>query len=427
MTLFGLFILLGCMVLGLPIYLSLLCSAFYFLSASGVSLSFIIPTLYGGIFKFVLLAVPFFLFAGALIEKTSFSQELIRYILSLTKGIRGGTAISTVLANEFFGAISGASAAATATVGKILFPVLSEAEGESLALGLLTSAGALAIIMPPSITMILYGAVTDTSVGKLFIAGIIPAIVVGGLLAGYIVYRSSPVRGTGDPEIPEEKITGEFTFRKLVSISAVLFLPILVLGGIYAGIFTPTESAAIAVFYVAAVSQLLLKDLTLGIIWAALTETVKLSAQIFVVVAASSVFSQALTMAQVPQQIVRLCARLSPHSFLIVLNIILLFVGMFFDPASAVLVLGPIVAPIASNLGIDLIHLGIVMTVNIAIGMFTPPFGLNLFVSQAIFNRPMEKIVRTLYSFMVVYLLALVIITFLPGLYMWMPKMLMGK
>jgi C4-dicarboxylate transporter DctM subunit len=422
----GLLVLMGCMILGLPIYLSLLCSAFYVLWANGVPLSFVTPTLYDGVFKFVLLAVPFFLFAGALIEKTAFSRELIRYTISWTKRIRGGTALSGVLANEFFGAVSGSSPAATGTVGRLLFPVISEAEGESFALGLLTSGGTLAIIMPPSITMILYGAVTNTSVGKLFIAGIIPALIVGGFLTAYCVKHSRPARRTRKQEDAVETQASGFYVKKFLSICAVLFLPVLVLGGIYAGIYTPTESAAIAVCYVAGVSRFLLKDLNLSAVWSALIEALKLSAQIFVVVAAASVFSQALTMAQVPQQLVKLCTGLSPYAFLIILNVLLLFVGMFFDPASAVLVLSPIVAPIADNLGIDLIHLGIVITVNIAIGMFTPPFGLNLFVSQAVFNRPLERIVRTLPPFIALYLLALIIITFLPRLYMWLPKMVMG-
>jgi C4-dicarboxylate transporter, DctM subunit len=424
--LIGLSVLIGCMILGLPIYLSLLCSGFYVLWAIGVPLSFVTPTLYDGVFKFVLLAVPFFLFAGALIEKTAFSKELIRYTISWTKRIPGGIALSGVLANEFFGAVSGSSPAATGTVGRLLFPVISEAEGESFALGLLTSCGALAIIMPPSITMILYGAVTNTSVGKLFIAGIIPAFIVGGFLTAYCVSHSRPAHRTRKREDAVGTQESVLCAKKVLSICAVLFLPVLVLGGIYAGIYTPTESAAIAVCYVAGVSRFLLKDLNLSAVWSALTEALKLTAQIFVVVAAASVFSQALTMAQVPQQLIKLCTGLSPYTFLIILNVLLLFVGMFFDPASAVLVLSPIVAPIADNLGIDLIHLGIVITVNIAIGMFTPPFGLNLFVSQAVFNKPLERIVRTLPPFIGLYLLALSIITFLPRLYMWLPKMVMG-
>jgi C4-dicarboxylate transporter DctM subunit len=389
----------------------------------GVSPDFAIGTLYDGVYKFALLAVPFFLFAGALVEKTSFSNVLIQHTLKWTTRIRGGVPLSGVIANEFFGAISGSSAAATGTVGKLLYPTISENQGESFSLGILTSAGALAIIMPPSITMILYGAVVNVSVGKLFITGIIPAIVVGAILGLYIIWRSRPVSevAAGSEMIGDLR----FSFKNVISVSCTYFLPVLILGGIYGGFFTPTESSAVAVFYVVLVSYVLLRELSLRVILTALSDTLVLTTQIFVVVAASMVFSQTLTMAQVPQQLASICEALSPSFFLVILNLTLLFTGMFFDPNSAVLVLAPLVAPIAQALGIDLIHLGLVFTVNIAIGMFTPPFGLNLFVSQAVFNKPLQTIVETLVPFWLLYLCALVIITFLPGIYMWVPNMLL--
>jgi len=420
----SLVILLATMTLGLPIYLALLFSGLYVLAVLDVPAGFVIATLYDGVYKFALLAVPFFILAGVLIERTSFSERLIDYALKWSKKVRGGIPISGVIANEFFGTVSGSSAAATGTVGKILFPVIAESEGESFAVGLLTSAGALAIVMPPSITMVLYGAVVNVSVGKLFLTGIIPALIIGFILSVYIVWRAKPVTKKAREWKPMEK-KGVSSLRNSIAIVSVFFLPVLVLGGIYGGIFTPTESAAVAVIYVVLIALFILKEINFKLILSSLSEGSRLTCQIFVLIAASSVFSQALTMAQVPQKLVNICQGLSPMMFLIVLNTVLIFVGMFFDPASAVLVLAPIVAPVASAIGIDLIHLGIVFTVNIAIGMFTPPFGLNLFVSQAVFKKSLEEIAKSLIPFWVWYLVALAIITFLPEIYMWVPNMLL--
>ena len=419
----SLIILLATMALGLPIYLALLLSGLYVLAVLDVPAGFVIATLYDGVYKFALLAVPFFILAGVLIERTSFSEKLIHYALKWSKGVRGGVPISGVIANEFFGTVSGSSAAATGTVGKILFPVIAESEGEPFALGLLTSAGALAIIMPPSITMVLYGAVVNVSVGKLFLTGIIPALIIGVILSGYIVWRAKPVPKQARKLTAPEKVGP--SLRNTVAVISVFLLPVLVLGGIYGGIFTPTESAAVAVVYVVLIAFFILKEINFKLLLSSLSEGSRLTCQIFVLIAASSVFSQALTMAQVPQKLVNICEGLSPTMFLIVLNIVLIFVGMFFDPASAVLVLAPIVAPVARALGIDLIHLGIVFTVNMAIGMFTPPFGLNLFVSQAVFKKSLEEIARSLTPFWVWYFIALAIITFIPALYMWVPNILL--
>jgi C4-dicarboxylate transporter DctM subunit len=411
------------MALGLPIYLSLLFSGLYILKTINVASSDVIMSLYDGVYKYSLLAVPFFLFAGSLVDKTSFSNQLVQYVTRWTSRIRGGVALSGVVANEFFGAISGSSVAATGTIGKILFPVIRKNHGESFALGLLTSAGALAIIMPPSITMILFGSVVNVSIGKLFITGIIPALLIGVLIGAYIVWRAkSPSESTNDIKTNQRS---PVSFRNFFTVMCIFFLPILILGGIYTGLFTPTESSAVAAIYVVLVTKFVLRELNAQRLYSALADSLRLTTQIFLVVAASSVFSQALTMGQIPQQLVKLCEGLSPYMFLLVVNIVLIFTGMFFDPASAVLVLAPIVAPIAEALHIDLLHLGIVFTVNIAVGMFTPPFGLNLFVSQAVFEKPLEQIVRTLYPFSAIYLSALLIITFLPGIYMWVPRVLL--
>lgn len=415
----SLLILLGLLFLGFPIYISLLASSFYLLFfAVEMPLSNIILVLYDSVAKFTLAAVPFFLLAGAILQNTSMGRRLVDWMFSLVGSLRGGLPLTGLFANEFFGAISGSSAAATATVGKILHPKISKTNGESFSLGLLTSAGAIAVIMPPSITMILYGASASVSVGKLFITGIIPAMIVGIVLGCYIIWKS------GRSKVSSIKFSVSNAIHSTRKAFWVILFPIIILGGIYTGWFTPTESAAVSAVYAMIVAILIYKDMGLNTFFDSVKGSLELTMQIFIVIASSAVFSQALTFAQVPQQLVQMTDNMPTWMFFIAINILLILVGMFFDPTSAVLVLTPLLVPIAQNLEIDLIHLGMIMTMNIAIGMFSPPFGLNLFVSQGVFNKPIHVIVKSLGPFWIWYLISLVIITYFPQLYMWLPELM---
>jgi C4-dicarboxylate transporter DctM subunit len=293
---------------------------------------------------------------------------------------------------------------------------VSKVTGERYALGLFTSAGALAIVMPPSINMILFATATGASTGALFLAGIIPAMIIGLFYAVYI-YMSSPA-----PDRKED-FSLKYAFRKTLEGLPVLMFPVLILGGIYLGVFTPTEAGAVSAVYAFVLPFLFWREMGIQDIVESIKNSVKLTAQIFILIAASIVFSQALTMSHVPEILRQSLGSLGPFWFMVFLNIILLFVGCFFDPSSAVLVLGPVMAPIAEALGIDLLHLGVVFAVNLAIGMFTPPFGLNLFIIQSIFNRPLDQIARSVPRFFVVFLLALIIITYFPQIYMWLPRL----
>lgn len=412
----GFIILAITLILGFPIYLAILSSSMYILLIKlEMDISSISLILHDGVGKFTLMAVPFFLLSGAILDSTSLAKRLVDWLFSMVASIRGGVPLSGVIANEFFGAVSGSSAAATGTIGKILYPEISKIRTESFALGLLTSAGGLAIIMPPSITLILYGATASISVGTLFLTGIIPALIIGCILGIYIIVTS------------EKKTTDEkFSFKDFILKSKnaiwIIILPIVVLGGIYGGIFTPTEAGAVAGIYAFAVAVLIYKEMGLKSLREAVSVTITLTAQIFIIIGSSAVFSQAMTLEQVPQQIVGLMSDLSTWQFLLILNIFLLLVGMFFDPTSAVLVLTPLLIPVAQTMGVDLYHLGMVITVNLAIGTFTPPFGLNLFVAQGVFNQSIGNIVNGLKQFWVWYFLALLIITYLPQLYMWIPN-----
>jgi C4-dicarboxylate transporter, DctM subunit len=415
----GFLIMLGGIALGLPIYTALLASGAYILVVQlHVDPAMMGSGLFESVNSFTLAAVPFFLLAGALMDRTSMSDRLVRSIQAFVGHRRGGVAITGVVANELFGAISGSSAAAVGTIGRVMMPMIAEAHGEAFSLGLLTSAGALAIVMPPSITMILFASAANISTGQLFIAGLIPAMIIGLLLWGCILWNSRHL----------DAQTGTFSWASAKTAVRravlVLGLPVLILGGIYGGLFTPTEAAAVSVAYAAIVGILVYRDIKGAALKDAVVEAVKLTSQIFILIASSAVFSQALTLAQVPQKLAQATSGLSPTVFLLVVNVVLLLVGMFFDPTSAVLVLTPLLGPAAQQLGISLVHLGIVMTINLAIGMFTPPFGLNLFVSQSVFKRSTREIVAGLTPFWGWYFAALIIITYIPQVYMWLPNLM---
>ena len=400
---------------GLPIFLILLTTAtLALLLVMNVPLAAVPQMMFGSIDKFSLLAVPFFIFAGEILSNGGISERLMRWVQSIFGGVRGSVALTTVGTFEFFGAISGSSPATVAAVGKTLYPALRQGGyDEKFSLGLVTSAGAIASIIPPSITMILYGAAAEQSVAKLFIGGVFPGILVGLLSACYIIYYTY----TRDIAATERFTLVRFLQATRESVWALL-APVIILGSIYGGICTPTETAGIACVYAVLVTRFIYRTLT----WRRLLElsvsSGVLTAQIMIIVA----FSWLLTISGVPQTIVRFISeqQISPAMLLFAINIFLLIVGCFIDPSSAVLVLTPLLVPIVSHAGIDLIHFGIIVTVNLAIGMFTPPFGLNLFVSQSLFNVPMSRIVQGLAPFLLVQLAALLVITYVPWLSLYL-------
>ena len=404
---------------GTPIFLLLLITTMLALAlVMNVPLAAVPQMMFGSIDKFSLLAVPFFIFAGEILSHGGISERLMRWVQSIFGGVRGSVALTTVGTFEFFGAISGSSPATVAAVGKTLYPALRQGGyDEKFSLGLITSCGAIASIIPPSITMILYGAAAEESVAKLFIGGVFPGLLVGVLSACYIVYYtySREIAAT------ERFTLARFLHATRESIWALL-APVIILGSIYGGICTPTETAGIACVYAAFVTRFIYRSVT----WRRLVElsvsSAILTGQIMIIVAASGVFSWLLTISGVPQAIVRFISeqQISPHMLLLAINIFLLIVGCFIDPASAVLVLTPLLVPIVRHAGIDLIHFGIIVTVNLAIGMFTPPFGLNLFVTQSLLNVPMVRIIQGLVPFLVVQLAALLLITYVPWLSLYL-------
>lgn len=404
---------------GVPIWLIFLALAVSAMTWQGVSMEVVVQGLTGTINNLVLLSVPGFIFAGSVMGRGGMAVRLINWISAFLGRVPGGMALTTVSAAELFGAISGSSAATVAALGNVLSRgLMSLGYGERFSLGLITSSGAIAIIIPPSITMILFAVMTNASVGRLFIAGIIPGLVVGACVAGYCVWYAW-----------RHKVASERTWsaaemlRTTREVVWTLGAPLIIFGGIYGGFATPTEAAMVVCVYAVIVSVYVYGDLRWKDIWAITHETAQLSAKLFIIVASAGVFSWIIAAEALPQKMVGLIdgLQLSPWMVLLLINVILLVIGMFMDPNSAVILFAPLLWPVAQHAGVDLIHFGIIFTVNLAIGMFSPPFGLNIFVSCSIFKVPSARVVRSIIPFFFAYLIALVLITYLPALSLYLP------
>ena len=410
---------------GFPIFLVLLTSVtaalVFFMN---VPLAALHQNLFGSINVFALLAVPFFIYAGELMGRGSVAQRLVDFVQSGVGSVRGSLGVTTVGTAAIFGAISGVSAATVATVGKVMYPAMRRAGyPETFSAGLITAVGAIDIIIPPSIPMIVYGAAAEESVPRLYAAGIIPGLMLAGMLAGYVIWRARRDGfGPGEPFSGSRFLTA--TGRGLWALGA----PFIILGGIYGGVFSPTEAAAVACVYAAIVTRFVFRELSWRDIMDASASTVFFTAQILIVVACAGVFSWLLTVNQVPASLVAWLkgADVAQWQFLLAVNVLFLVVGCFLDPLSAILLLTPLLVPVVKALGIDTVHFGIIITVNLAIGLFHPPFGINIFVAQSVLGIDVNTIYRGILPFIVIYLIALVIITYIPQVSLIGVKLLMG-
>ncbi len=405
----------GLLLLGFPIFLILLTAASVALVLyMDIPLVAVHQVMFGGVDKFALLAVPFFIFAGEIMGQGGISRRIVEWVLAMFGRVPGSLGLTTVGTCTVLGAMSGSSPATVAATSRLLYPTLRRnGYGESFAAALITSSGSIAIVIPPSIAMILYGAVAEQSIPKLFAGGIVPGLVIAALICGYVVLYA---RARGIRE------TSHFSWRVLAQATGrgvwALGTPVIILGGIYAGVFSPTEAAGIACVYAAVVTRLIYREISWRKLWEIAADSVFLTAQIMIIVAAAGVFSWVLTVSGIPQSLVALIGGLdlSPWMVLLVINVFLLLVGCVIDPLSAILVLTPLLVPIVEPFGVDLVHFGIIITVNLSIGMFTPPFGLNIFVAQAMINTPLGVLYRGLLPFIALQIAALLAITYLPAL-----------
>ena len=410
--LFGCFILM--LLIGVPVAFAI-CSASAITMFAGYGdqkMMIIVQRMFQSCDSFSLIAVPFFILAGDLLAKGKISQVLVEFCESFLGFIRGGLSVVSVLAGMFFAAISGSGAATTAAVGATLVPELKKrGYREDSAAALVAAAGTIGVVIPPSVPMVLYAVIAEESVNRLFKAGFIPGILMGIALIGISLrqaYKWKYPKGVAfDP-----KIIGK-TFLK--AIPAIL-MPVIILGGIFSGYFTPSEAAAVAVVYAVLVSKLIYRDLTWKGLFEIMKGSARTSAVIMIIIACSGPFGWALANWHIPEAISSAVLSISTNKYIIMflISVIILIAGVFMETSSAIIILTPVFLPLVTALGISTLHFGILFVVGIAIGMITPPVAINLFVATGITGLPIEKIAKAVVPYLIGLILVFLLIVFVP-------------
>jgi len=408
------------LALSVPIFVALCLPVIAFLATTtSTPPELVIQRLFSGVDKFPLMAIPFFILAGNLMASGGLSRRLTALAVSLVGALPGGLAMTSVASSMFFSAISGSSPATVVAVGKIMLPAMTDAGyRKPFSIGLLMSAGSLGIVIPPSIFMIVYGAVTGVSIGALFLAGLGAGLIYGAVFMGMsMIYAWRVGLSRGAAWSAREIV------RNLKASAWGLAIPVIVLGGIYGGLFTPTEAAAVTVAYAAFVTMVIYRELDAKGLLSVLLESAVTTAQVMIVVAAASAFAWYLTTSGFSVAVQSLLADIGddPVKVLLVINVVVLIAGMVLDPNSIIIILVPFLFVLATSAGIDPVHLGVVLSVNAAIGMFTPPFGLNLFVASTLGITYRQAVVGSA-PFILVALVALAVITYVPGVSLWLPS-----
>lgn len=405
-----------------PIMVALGLSGFFSLIfGSDVDAMIIVQRLIGGIDSFALMALPFFIFAANLMDSGGLSKRLLDWARALIGHVCGGIAASTQLASMFFGALSGSSPATIIAIGKLMYPELQERKyPKKFIAGLLASSGSVALVIPPSVTIIVFCVTTGVSVGKCFMAGITAGIILGISSLVYIYFFAKKHNLPRD-----KKATGKELFIATKRAAAALMVPVIILGGIYSGICTPTESAAVSAVYALLIGMFVYKELTLKRLWQVAVESAISCAQVLVLISAATVLAWILTVSQVSTMVTNtlLAGVTSKFAFLLILNLILLVMGMFMDGSAAILIIAPLVFNMGVSLGVDGVHMCIVMISNLALGMYTPPFGMNLFVTNSITKMDMMDMLPGVWPFLAANLICLLIITYCPDLIMLLPNL----
>ena len=424
MSLFILFVVLLAMAVPIFVVLSFSTLAAFWMH-SLIPLETIVQRLFAGLDKFALMAIPFFIVAANVMSAGGMSRRIIAVANVLVGPLPGGLAMATVVACMFFGAISGSSPATVVAMGSLLYPALVQGGyDKSFAIALVVASGSIALIIPPSITMIVYGAVTGASVGALFVSGFGAGVAYGLGFIGYCYYyaKRHKIPSLPWPTWAEVRAT-------LGDAKWGLGMPILIIGGIYGGIFTPTEAAAVAAVYAIVVALFIYREIGFREFWDVVVQSAGSTAQVMILLAGASVFAYILTSERVTIVLTEAIVAWGASQFtvLILINIALLIAGMLIDGASIILILGPLLLPVAQKVGVDSLHLGIIMVVNTAIGMFTPPFGLNLFVAGTVDEEwTMAKIIPPILPFIWVSLIPLLIVTYVPQVSLWLPRLIYG-
>jgi C4-dicarboxylate transporter DctM subunit len=411
------------MLTGMPISISLgltVLSFLFFLTE--VPIESVALKLFTGIEKFEIMAIPFFILAGNFLTHGGVARRMIAFATSMVGHWHGGLGLGGVLACALFAAVSGSSPATVVAIGSILMPAMVKAGfPKSFGAGVITTSGALGILIPPSIVMVMYSVSTNTSVGALFMAGVIPGIVLAFLLGLTTWYRA---KKNNYPCMPKATWAERYvSFRKAIW---GLLLIVVVMGGIYTGIFTPTEAAAMSAVYAFFVAVFVYKDMGLKDVPRVLLSSANMSAMLLYIITNAVLFSFLLTHENIPQQMAdqMIGTGIGVVSFLVISNVLLLVAGNFMEPSSIVLILAPILFPIAMKLGIDPVHFGIIMVVNMEVGMCHPPVGLNLYVASGITKMGITELTVAVWPWLLTMLGFLVLVTYWPGLTLWLPRMM---
>ncbi|WP_265517064.1 TRAP transporter large permease [Nitratireductor luteus] len=413
MSTFMMFAMVALFALGVPIAIAIAAA-----SMGGIAFFTPLPLLVAAqklmtsIDSFPLMAVPFFILAGNLMEQAGISARLVEFAKTLVGGVQGGLACSCVLTCMIFASVSGSSVATTFAIGAILIPAMTRhGYPTSFAAALQATSAELGVIIPPSIPLILYGVSAEVSIGSLFVAGIGPGVLIAGALMLF-VYLYCRAKGWG----ANDHVDRLSFLTALRQAFLALLMPVIIVGGIYRGIFTPTEASVVAVFYALLLGVFIYRTIGWNDLLQVLHRSVISSTIIMFIIAAAGLFSFLVTRAGVPAAVGEWIAGHveSKVAFLIAVNLFLFAVGMFIETSAAIIVLAPILAPVAALFGVDLIHFGLIMVVNLALGMITPPLGVNLFAACQVANLPLQKVVPKLVPFVAVCLACLMVITYLP-------------
>lgn len=403
-------IIIAAVLIGLPLYAIMgVIAGFCYVMLAGEPLSVVIGDIYYAADKEVLLAVPLFVLAGQIMTKGSISRRLIEVARVFTAPIPGGLGLAAVFSCSVFAAISGSSPVTLIAIGSLLYPaLLKEGYSKHFSMGLLSTGGTLGIIIPPSIPMIIFAIMAGVSVVDLFKAGVGPGLLLMGLLGGYAVLRAP--KSARSPFVPKEALAA------LKSGILSLFMPLMILGGIYSGFFTATESAAIAVLYALVVEIFIHREFKLKQLTTVAVETTETLGLLFLILILAVSLNKYMTIEEIPQMLVDLISSNvdSKLSFLLLVNVLLLVVGCLMDAMSAILVLAPLLTPMAQHFGVDPVHFGIIMIVNLEIGYLTPPIGINLFVASGMFKESIGEVVKSVLPYLVVMLIGLGLICAFP-------------
>ena len=427
-------VLVGLLVTGLPIYVCLGLTALIFFYTSGINMHILVRTLYSGVDQYPLIAVTGFLMVASLFDKAGITQELVTMVKRFMASFRSGLAVITIASCAVFAAVTGSGPATVATIGGLMIPAMIAAKyTRKFAGAVASSGGALGILIPPSNPFLMYGIIAGQSIAALFLAGVIPGLIMAAALSltSAILLKWFPRYATVGQE--EERVYEKMTVLKALKTiwdaRWAVFAIVLLLGGIYAGLFTPLEAAEVTIFYTLVVGLFITRKMKLKDIYGALVNTLRLSGTLIILVAAGFVFARLLTIEGIPQALGRGIAGVSENGVVILLIIMafMIFIGTWAETFSQIIVLTPIFLPVVTRLGVNPIHFGVLFVVTAEIGFLTPPFGANLFVGMKIAKISLEDISKSVLPFILTYVIVLVILVLFPEISLFLPRMVFGK